>query len=307
MRVRSLRALQGLTSIVALLGVPVRAEVAPPPAEPSLVVEDQYFEPPRGLARVEVSVSRSTSGQSPENKSTAKPAPAKVWRCVLVARGQAVQNSCSRTTGWMTGGPGLYDVSVSIWRSSGKPVVFAQPLTVTGRERRILTLLRFDVLEACSQESPSHPKGKKPIELDTFTLERVLPPPTELLLRRSWRPLPDGKAVYRIENLGNLTWFGQYSNFSGAVEAFSGGAWKRYHRGYFCTSVERDPPLTEESSTYSSEGYFRGSPIPFAPGRYRYSVMASLDPPEFDRGCAGSPLLRTTNTYELIDEFSIDP
>lgn len=257
----------------------------------------------RGLDRVEVSVRDGTGKET--------------WRCVLAdgQRRALKEFPCPRTGGWMSEGrETTYDVFVSAWRhGERRPVAVGQKLSVSGDELRIQVKLWFQPVEPCGG-GIERPLGKGiPMSLATFTLERTLPAPTELVLKRAWTPLAAGMLKYKIENHGKLDWFGTGNlvNFFGRVEIFQNGRWTPYLRGGMCGTDDGGSALTPGTETESIEGSYMGSPRPFEPGRYRYVVALAREihlegyPCAF--AAAGAPLLQSVNFYELSDEFSIAP
>lgn len=268
----------------------------------------------RDLDRVEFSVSPEFVVPSEEGSKAARDR-IRSWRCTLHTNGQPPQPPCSRTAGWLIGGPGDYGVFVSIWRRGAKvPAVYGQRLHITGDELRIQTQLLFREMDGCGDGSPFGPPGKAAIGLSDFTLQRILPAPADLLLRRAWGLRSDESPQYEIENRGKLKWFGMswLANFFGKVESFVGGDWKPYERGGMCGTVGYGPSLIAGSKVESIEGYFIGNPKPFAPGRYRYVVQATRDEQATEShpcnfSAAGAPFIRTWDTFELVDEFSIGP
>lgn len=317
---RSLRTVFGVTSILIWLGGSVRAQIAPSPppppppsrpqAEPRLEISgavSSFVNPNAvpGPERAEVVVSPANPGL--HRKTNGKPAVATSWRCVLVEVGQISKDACADTTGWMTAGPGLYTVSVSTWPTGGgRPELHRLPLTVTGGERTVSAFLSFGPMGACAGLPLTHPRARR-MQLESFSLERILPAPAELVMRRSWEPSSQGKPVYEIENRGQQTWHSTGRTFAGTVLAPSGRDWRHLHRGTGCASVEPDSPLTPARRVTSAEGYFKQPPAPFLPGHYRYQVQLTLDQSESGESCfKGTPQFTTQTTYVLIDEFRID-
>lgn len=268
----------------------------------------------RDLDRVELSVSPAFVVPSEEGSKAGR-ALIKSWRCTLHTNGQPQQQSCSRTAGWLIGGPGDYGVFVSIWRRGDKvPAVYGQRLHVTGDELRVETRLLFPEMDGCGDGSPFGPPGKAAVGLSDFTLQRIFPAPADLLLRRAWAPRPDESPRYEIKNRGKLKWLGTSwdANFFGHVESFVGGAWKPYERGGMCGNVGYGLRLIAGSTVESIEGYFIGNPKPLAPGRYRYVVQVTRDEQATEShpcnfSVAGAPFIRAWDAFELIDEFSIGP
>lgn len=188
-----------------------------------------------------------------------------------------------------------------------------QELVVSGGEVRIRAKLSFRPIEPCDSSRPIGSSDKSiPRALATFTLERILPAPAGLMLRRTWTPRSDAKLEYELDNGSKLEWFGtgNMANFFGRVEAFQDGAWVPYVRGGMCGTDSSGEVLLPGKKTQSIEGHFLTDVRPFQPGRYRYVIDVARELRFESYSCifaaSGAPSLHRWDTYERSDEFSIE-
>ena len=149
--------------------------------------------------------------------------------------------------------------------------------------------------------------------LSEFLIYRILPPDDKIKLVRKWKPKKDKDPFYSIINKSKKIIYGVDfdCNFFGDFYKFEKNSYYYYIRGGRCGNTGSNQPVKPNKSGESHEQYIIGGPIPFKPGKYRYSTMYSLSEIEMETiesikdyvQCETSK--KVYEFYELHDDFEI--